>query len=76
MKKTKSKKSTKCSDDKIKEKVHEVADELGGLIKKAKAKYDQADEKTKKKVIAGIAGAGALLAGIIGAKAIKKKRKK
>lgn len=72
----KSKGKSKCSEEIIKEKIHEVADDLSALVKKAKSKYDKADPETKKKVMAGIAGAGALLAGIIGAKALKKKKKK
>ncbi len=78
MKKATRKKTTKkslCSEEIIKEKIHDVADDLGALIKKAKSTYDKADDKTKKKVIAGIAGAGAILAGVLGIKAIKKKKK-
>lgn len=51
-------------------------EELKKMAKEAKAKYDKADEKTKKKVMAGVAGAAILLASAIGFKVIKKKMKK
>lgn len=72
----------KCKNDmdkKIevaKEKIHEVADRLGELIGKAKDKYNNADPTTKKKVMKGIIGAGAVLAGVIGVKKALKKKKK
>ena len=50
--------------------------EIGNMVKKAKTKYDQSDDKTKKKVIAGVAGAAALLAGAIGYKKMRDKKKK
>ena len=48
---------------------------LADAIKSAKAKYDQSDEKTKKTVIAGLAGAAALIAGAIGYHKAKGKKK-
>ena len=80
MKKTKARQkggqAKKCSEDMIKEKIHDVADDLSKMIKKAKSSYDKADPETKKKVLAGIAGAGALLTSVLGARALKKKKKK
>jgi hypothetical protein len=54
--------------------IHKIGDEVVDLIKKAKTKYAKTDPKTKKAVIAGIAGAAALIAGAIGYKAMKKKK--
>jgi hypothetical protein len=69
------KKSKKITGEEIMAKMHEGFDEVASLVKSAKEKYAQADEKTKKKVIAGVVGAAAILAGVIGAKAFKKKKK-
>lgn len=69
------KKSKKITGEEIMEKMHEGFGEVSKLVKSAKSKYAQPDEKTKKKVIAGIAGAAVLLAGVIGAKAFRKKKK-
>ena len=55
--------------------VHKMGKNLSGMAKKAKAKYDQADPKTKKAVIAGVAGAAALVAGAIGYHKMKKGKK-
>lgn len=59
----------------------EITDDIKVLKKKiisltqeAKEKYDSADEKTKKQIITGVAGAATLIAGIIGAKKIKGKK--
>ena len=72
-KNTSPKKEDKCCGGKISHDIHKLGDELSGLIKKAKDKYDNADDKTKKAVIAGIAGATALIAGAISYKKHKKK---
>lgn len=53
-----------------------LAIELGTMVKGAKAKYDGLDTKTKKQVIAGIAGASALLAGAVGYGVMHKGRSK
>lgn len=69
------KKLKKITGEEVMEKMHEGFNEVAKLVKSAKEKYAQADEKTKKKVIAGVAGAVAILAGVIGAKALRKKKK-
>lgn len=59
--------------------IHEmgkVGGQLKSLVKYAKNRFDQADEKTKKKVLQGFAGAAAVLAALIGARKIAKRRKK
>jgi len=79
MKKTSTKKTApkKCcpSKEKVYEEIHKLGDELMDLAKNAKAKYQKADPKTKKKIIAGVAGATALIAGVIGLKKATKKKK-
>ena len=79
MKKSSNKKPTakKCcpSKEKVYEEIHKLGDELMDLAKNAKAKYQKADPKTKKKIIAGVAGATALIAGVIGLKKATKKKK-
>ncbi len=77
--KTSTKKQTtkKCcpSKEKVYEEIHELGDKLMDLAKTAKTKYKKADPKTQKKIIASVAGATALIAGVIGVKkAIKKKK--
>lgn len=62
--------------EKIMHEVQKAGKEIQGLLKTAKAKYDSADPKTKKAVIAGIAGAAALIATAIGMKKAKDKCKK
>jgi hypothetical protein len=56
------------------EKFHELGDELTQLLKKTKSKFDTADSKTKKGIVAGLAGAATLLAGAIGYKKMKGKK--
>lgn len=56
------------------ETIHKGIDEVHELLKKAKEKYDMTDDKTKKKIVAGIAGSAALIAGIIGLKKHGKKK--
>lgn len=68
------KKSRKAKNDKIMKELHKLGDELSGLIKTARKRYEGADEKTKKKVVAGIAGAAALIAGAIGYSKTRKKK--
>jgi hypothetical protein len=59
---------------KIKDEIKYVSDELLGLVDTAKKHYDKADDRTKKKVMAGILGAAALVAGAIGMKKMMKKK--
>lgn len=47
--------------------------EIKEMLKTAKSKYDKADPKTKKAVIAVIAGAAALIATAVGYKKMKDK---
>lgn len=78
MKKTTSqnKKSTATLKDKCRCDFHDLCGKLESWIKDAKTKYDQADDKTKKTVLAGMAGAAALIAGAISYKRAKKKKDK
>jgi len=46
-----------------------------GQVKNLKAKYDEMDPKTKKKLLTGIAGATALIAGAVIVKKMSKKKK-
>lgn len=62
--------------DELKKTIKKGFDELSELIKKAKGKYEKADPKTKKNLVAGVAGAAAFLAGALSAHAMKKKNKK
>ena len=57
----------------IKKEFHKLGHEVKRMIDTAKDKYEKADPKTKKAVIAGVAGAAALIAGAIGYKKMKKK---
>ncbi|MFH1523246.1 MAG: hypothetical protein ABIE43_05550 [Patescibacteria group bacterium] len=70
------KKTNICCSGITKDNIKKGIDEVKKLITQAKDKYESADEKTKKKVVAGVVGAAAILAGAIGLKAIKKKMKK
>jgi hypothetical protein len=70
----KSDKKTKQS--KSKEMAHKAIDEMHDLMKKAKEKFESADEKTRKKIITGVVGATALIAGVIGLKKSRKKKGK
>ncbi len=67
---------TECCSGMSADKIKQGAAELKRLALKAKDKYDQSDEKTKKKILAGVVGAAALLTGVIGLRALKKKMKK
>lgn len=69
----KKKKISKQPTDKIAAEIKKVTDELVVLAKEAKKKYDKVDDKTKKQVIAGIAGAAALIAAAVGASKLRKK---
>lgn len=68
--------TSKDAKDMAVEKIKHGFDELEKAVKEVKKKYDKADDKTKKKVLAGVAGAAAVLGAIIAGKAISKKIKK
>ncbi|HOZ56182.1 MAG: hypothetical protein BWY51_00179 [Parcubacteria group bacterium ADurb.Bin316] len=59
--------------DQIAIEIKRVTDELVNLAKEAKKKYDKVDDKTKKQVVAGVAGAAALIAAAIGISKMRKK---
>jgi hypothetical protein len=76
-------KKQKKSPPKQKSKAENVLDEiinigndLKSLAVAAKEKFDKADDKTKKKIMAGLASVGALLVAAAGVKKIKKMRRK
>ena len=56
--------------------IHVLGDKLMSHLKEAKKKFNNLDNETKKKIIAGVAGTAALLAGIHKAKKTIKKIKK
>ncbi|MBU4217214.1 hypothetical protein L6270_05300 [Candidatus Parcubacteria bacterium] len=60
--------------DVVTEKINEGIVQIEKLVKLAKDKYAKTDEKTKHQVLAGVAGAAAVLGTIIGINAIKKKK--
>ena len=62
-----------CGHEELKKDLHKLGDDVVSMVKDAKTKYDKMDDKTKKKVIARVAGAAALLAGAIGIGKMKKK---
>lgn len=64
-----------CGEKKVYDDLHKLGDDLVSLAKEVKTKYDKADDKTKKKVLAGAAGAAALLAGAIGINKLRNKKK-
>ena len=69
-------KSKKAEEKELKDLVMQGFDELKGVMRQAKEKFDKADDQTKKKVVAGVVSSAALLAGVLGLKAKKKHRKK
>jgi hypothetical protein len=60
--------------DTIKDEIRDMSAELVKFVDMAKDKYEKTDKRTKQKVLAGIIGATALIAGAIGAKKIMKKK--
>jgi hypothetical protein len=73
-------KKIKEEDLNTKDKIIEEVRDLGGQIKdlgqEAKARYDQADQKTKNRIIAGLLGVIAFLINILQLKRIKNLKKK
>ncbi|MEI7498124.1 MAG: hypothetical protein WCK11_02475 [Candidatus Falkowbacteria bacterium] len=61
--------------DEVVHTLRHAAERLASSVKEAKDRYDRADEKTKKKIIAGMAGAAAFIAAAIGVKKALKKKK-
>lgn len=78
------KKASKASESKIikkdevrdvvAEKINEGIAQIEKFVKMAKDKYEKTDDKTKHQVLAGVAGAAAVLGTIIGINAIRKKK--
>jgi hypothetical protein len=56
-----------------KEKIHEEIDRLSKMLSTVKTKFDNMDDQTKKKIVTGVAGTAALIAGVIGVNKISKK---
>lgn len=56
------------------EKVFQRIEELKELLSSVKSKFDEMDSKTKKIIIAGVAGSVALIVGAIGVNSIKNKK--
>jgi phosphate uptake regulator len=69
------KKTVKIEIDKeeIKREFDKLGREIKSMLKTAKDRYDQADPKAKKAVVAGVAAAATIIAGVIGYKKMKKK---
>lgn len=77
MPKNKVKLKNKGYEEVAKEKIYEGIEELKKMLNQAKVKFDNADGKTKKQIVIGIAGSLALIAGAVGiGKALKNKRNK
>jgi hypothetical protein len=80
IKKTLSKKDGCCGSKQSQKKsqtineIHKVGGEIKDMLDKAKMKYEKADDGTKKALIAGVAGAAAIIAGAIGYKKMKSKK--
>lgn len=62
--------------DKVLQEAVKMGNELKSFLLKARDKFENADEKTKKKVVMGVFGAAAALAAIVGAKKIAKRGRK
>jgi len=72
-KKANAPKNNKKSADQIAAEIKKVTDELVGLAKEAKKRYDKVDGKTKKQVITGVTSAAAIIAAVIGINKMRKK---
>lgn len=69
-------KITKDNMDKLISEMGKMGGRVKSLVSYAKEKFENADEKTKKKIFTGLAGATAVLAVLVGAKRLKKGKKK
>jgi len=59
-----------------KEKIQAEIDGLSKLLTTVKTKFDKLDGETKKKIVAGVAGTAALIAGAVGVSKLAKKAPK
>ena len=59
-----------------KEDVKKFSDDFLGKLKDLKGKYDSMDDKTRQKIVAGVAGAVAVIAGVSKVRKITKGKKK
>lgn len=66
---------TKENFDKVVDEMSKVGGEVKKMVGHAKNRFDTADVKTRKKILAGLAGATAVLALLIGAKKMRKRKK-
>jgi len=58
------------------DKFKKIGDDLVAAVKEVRGRYQKLDKETKKKIITGVAGTLALLAGIRAVKKMTKKKKK
>jgi len=65
----------KITPDRVKEDMKKAGDDLINLAKDAKVKFDKADDATKKKIVAGVAGAVGLIGAAVGLSKMRKKKK-
>jgi len=72
MTKNKEKACSKNPEEVAKEKIYKGVEELKKILIATKARFDDADDKTKKKIIAGVAGSIALIAGAVGISKMRK----
>ena len=68
--------TVQTSMDATKEKIEAGMEELKKILAAVSAKIEKTDDKTKKKIIAGLAGSAALIAGAIGISRLYSNRKK
>lgn len=77
MKKTlPAKKSAPAPKSETADKFKKIGDDLVAAVKEVRGRYQKLDKETKKKIITGVAGTLALLAGIRAVKKMAKKKKK
>ncbi len=62
--------------EKANKEISKVADELRNIARQAEKEYKDMDAATKKKIVAGVAGAAGLIAAAMGAVGIYKRKKK
>lgn len=68
-------KEVKEGVDRVLEGAIKAGNELKNLLKKARERFENADEETKRKVVKGVVGAVAALTAIIGVRKIAKRRR-